>query len=233
MTDETPSRYYLNCNEHLLNAIPEGLDRVFEFGCSGGMLGKRYKESNDQVVWHGADIHKPAVDYAKDNIDAAWCLDANQLKPKKTMLQKPYDALIYGDVIEHLIDPEQSLPDHLELLADDGKVVICIPNVQHWGNVRHLLAGNWEYRDSGLLDRTHLRFYTRKSFNVMLNNVGLEAEKMVRISHENKHPFNKAAGLRVKLLNSLEQLCRENNLHYSEFDFRTFQYVFVAKKISK
>ena len=58
------------------------------------------------------------------------------------MLATPYDAIIYGDVIEHLIDPAQSMPKHLELLKLGGELIACIPNVQHWTVVKDLLQGN-------------------------------------------------------------------------------------------
>lgn len=230
MTKKNLKNYYLNCNKPLLNNVPSGLGRVLEFGCSGGMLGKTYKQDNSHTVWHGIDIHKPAVDHAKSMINEAWCMNANALKANKTMQKEPYDALVYGDVIEHLIDPEKSLPAHLDLLKKDGQVIICIPNVQHWSVMKHVLSGNWMYSDSGILDRTHLRFFTRKSFQNFLQGLDLEITTMQRISYENTPGFIKQAAKRTKMLKSLEVLCRENGISYSDYDFRTYQYIFIAKK---
>ena len=147
MTAELTSRY-LNCNQSLLKNIPQGLNRVFEFGCSGGMLGKSYKEENPDCVWHGVDIFKPAIEHAKDNLDGAWVKDANHFVANKTMQKEPYDALIYGDVVEHLVAPEVSLQDHLPLLKTGGQVIVCIPNVQYWNMMKHVLSGNWNYGPS-------------------------------------------------------------------------------------
>lgn len=85
MTKENLENYYLNCNKHLLKNVPANLDRVLEFGCSGGMLGKTYKQDNSNAIWHGIDIHKPAVQHAKSLLDEAWSMNANQLKANKTM----------------------------------------------------------------------------------------------------------------------------------------------------
>ncbi len=231
MAKNNLDNYYLNCNKHLLKNVPAGLDRVLEFGCSGGMLGKTYKEDNPDTVWHGIDIHKPAVQHAKKLLDDAWSMNANQLKANKTMQKSQYDALVYGDVIEHLIAPEESLPAHLKLLKKGGKVIICIPNIQHWSVMKHVIGGNWTYSDQGILDRTHLRFFTRKSFNTFLARLNLKVIAMERISYENTPGFIKQADKRLRMLESLEKLCQENDIHYSNYDFRTFQFVYTAEKI--
>jgi 2-polyprenyl-3-methyl-5-hydroxy-6-metoxy-1,4-benzoquinol methylase len=233
MAKENEDSYYLNylnCNQRLLKSVPEGLGSVLEFGCSGGMLGKTYKQDNPDTVWHGVDIHKPAIDYAKTMIDEAWCMNANQLKANDIMQKSQYDALVYGDVIEHLIAPEDSLPTHLKLLKSGGKVIICIPNVQHWSVMKHVLSGNWTYSDQGILDRTHLRFFTRKSFVSFLDGLSLNVVSMERLSYENTAGFIKQASKRARMLKSLEDLCSENNIPYSDYDFRTFQYIFIAEK---
>ncbi|MGH1427285.1 MAG: class I SAM-dependent methyltransferase [Arenicella sp.] len=231
MTEEALKKYYLFCNERLLQNIPEGLERVLEFGCSGGMLGHRYKQENTKTVWHGVDVFEPALAHAKTMLDQAWKMNANQLRPNQTMKQAPYDALIYGDVIEHLTQPEESLPTHLALLKKGGYIIACIPNVQHWSIMQQVLGGEWEYKDEGIMDKTHLRFFTRKSFITLLEGLDLEVSGMQRISYENTRGWMKRAQERSTLLKSLETLCEENKLPYSDYDFRTFQYVFAAKKI--
>ena len=230
MTDQALKNYYLKCNKPLLNNVPAGLGRVLEFGCSGGMLGHTYKQANSATVWHGIDIHEPAVEHAKTLLDEAWCLNANKLKPNEIMQKEPYDALVYGDVIEHLIDPEQSLPAHLTLLKSGGKVIICIPNIQHWSVMKHVLGGNWTYANDGILDRTHLRFFTRKSFRAFLQSLDLNIKTMQRMSYENTPGFIKQAAKRTRMLKSIETLCRENGIAYNDYDLRTYQYIFIAEK---
>ena len=166
--------YFRHLNTRLFDSLPAGMERVLEFGCSAGMLGKAYKEKNPDTVWHGVEINQDAADRAQENLDAAWVLNANDLQPNETMLATPYDAIIYGDVIEHLIDPAQSMPKNLELLKHGGELIACIPNVQHWTVVKDLLQGNWAYRNAGLMDNTHLRFFTRKSIHKLLKKLGLK-----------------------------------------------------------
>lgn len=230
MTEGSLKKYYLFCNKWLLQNIPENLDRILEFGCSGGMLGQKYKQDNPDTDWHGIDVFEPALKHAKTVLNQAWKMDVNQLVPNKTMKKEAYDALIYGDVIEHLIQPQESMLAHLALLKEGGYVIACIPNVQHWSVMQQVLGGDWEYQEQGIMDETHLRFFTRKSFTNLLQGLGLEVTGMQRISYENTKGWMKRSEERSKLLNSLERLCKENSLPYSDYDFRTFQYVFIARK---
>ena len=228
MTNEVP-HYFRNLNKKLLDGIPPNLGRVLEFGCSAGMLGKAYKSMNPDTVWHGLEINSDAVKLAKQNIDGAWVGNANKLKPNKTMLKEPYDAIIYGDVIEHFIDPVECMPDHLELLRSGGEMIACIPNVQHWTLMKSVLQGNWNYRDSGLLDNTHLRFFTRKSIRKLLLKLDLTLVEQQRFSYENG-AFAKRENEKKEFLNMVESMNKTLGMEFNEFDFRTFQYFIRATK---
>src|SRR5262249_38135876 len=84
------------------------------------------------------------------------------------------DCLVYGDVLEHLIDPWALLRRHAAWLRPGGTVLACVPNVQHWTLLVHLLQGKWEYQDQGLLDSTHLRFFTLDSLSPLCAGAGRE-----------------------------------------------------------
>lgn len=226
------SSYYNNANQSLFENIPQGLSRVLEFGCSGGALGEQYKQANPNTIWHGVDIFKPAVDVAQGRIDGAWAMDANAFTPNKAQSAAPYDAIIYGDVIEHLIDPVKSLPDQLTCLKPDGLIIACIPNVQHWTVMRKVLAGQWNYQPHGILDNTHLRFFTRDSIQKLLNKIGFEQSKLVRYSYENKGDFAKPETIKARtlFLSEMERFNAALGLPFNEYDFRTFQYVIQAHR---
>jgi 2-polyprenyl-3-methyl-5-hydroxy-6-metoxy-1,4-benzoquinol methylase len=74
-----------------------------------------------------------------------------------------YDALLFLDVLEHMVNPREVLEISRELVKPGGRALVSIPNVAHWSVRWELLKGGWRYRDNGLLDRTHLRFFTRAS----------------------------------------------------------------------
>ena len=83
-------------------------------------------------------------------------------------LSGPFDAIVYGDVLEHLSDPLAALVALNRALAADGLVIASVPNVAHLWVRLQLLAGRFEYADRGILDRTHLRFFTRRTFVALL-----------------------------------------------------------------
>lgn len=84
-----------------------------------------------------------------------------------------FDYIVCADVLEHLIDPWIVLSDLVSFLKPGGRIMVSLPNVRHWSIwLPLILRGHWEYRESGIMDRTHLRFFTRFSAIELLNNAG-------------------------------------------------------------
>lgn len=96
------------------------------------------------------------------------------------LLEGPYDLIVCGDVLEHLKDPWAALDHALERLAPGGHVVVSLPNIAHWLWRLKLLGGGFDYMAKGPLDRTHLRFFTRKTAIALLQQAGL---KVTRVGH--------------------------------------------------
>jgi len=90
------------------------------------------------------------------------------------------DCLIFADVLEHMVDPWSCLVTWRQRLPENGTVVLSIPNVVHYGTVWELLRGRWNYRDQGILDRTHLRFFTRKTAVELVEGAGFKIQKLAR-----------------------------------------------------
>jgi hypothetical protein len=88
-------------------------------------------------------------------------------------LDRPIDCIVYGDILEHLRDPWRVLRRHAEALSDDGTIVICVPNMQHWSFADRLLRGTWRYEPAGLLDETHLRWFSLETMREGLEQAGL------------------------------------------------------------
>jgi hypothetical protein len=84
------------------------------------------------------------------------------------------DCIVYGDVLEHLRDLWAALKMHVSHLRENGWVLACIPNIQYWTTLYNLLQGKWDYQDSGILDRTHLRFFTHKTVRELFEQAGLK-----------------------------------------------------------
>lgn len=102
--------------------------------------------------------------------------DLEQAPPQ---LQGTFDAIVYGDVLEHLQDPLPVIVALNRALGLDGRVIVSVPNVAHLWVRLSLLFGRWEYADRGILDRTHLRFFTARSFGTLLHDAGLDVDEMI------------------------------------------------------
>ena len=88
-----------------------------------------------------------------------------------------FDCVFFNDVLEHMLHPEDCLAKIKENIAPDGYVMASIPNIRHISIVRSLvLKGEWKYEDSGIMDRTHLRFFTRKSIMRMFEESGYKID---------------------------------------------------------
>ena len=90
-----------------------------------------------------------------------------------------YDVVVFSDVLEHLQTPERVLEKIPSLLKDKGKMLISLPNVAYYSNRLALLCGRWEYRDEGILGRTHLRFFTMRSGRKLIETSGYFVKEMV------------------------------------------------------
>ena len=94
-------------------------------------------------------------------------------------LDGSYDVLLFGDTLEHLADPVSVLRRLSTHLAADGTLIVSVPNVANWAIRLMLLSGRFRYTDRGILDRTHLRFYTRRTLVEMIESAGFRVQAVV------------------------------------------------------
>ena len=229
MTKELSS-YYTYLNTNLLQHLPEKLGLVLDIGCGGGELGAAYKKANTACIWHGIDIHQEAIKHAKKNLDSAWVVDANTFKMNATMTKKKYDALIYSLSLEQLANPVDALIKHMKLLKKGGQLFFCFPNIQHWSLIRHVISGNWEPSDRGILQQDNQHFFTRKSFIKMVDSIDLKVTAMHRYSYESDPLFRRRRGARLKTMEKLKAFCKDTNLYFNENDFRTYHFIMTTER---
>ena len=123
-------------------------------------------------------------------------------------LEPGYDVVICADVLEHLYEPGAVLRQLPQLLGTGGKLIFSIPNMAYAGLILDLIAGSFQYREEGLLDKSHIRFFTRASFVALLESAGLEATAVepVRVPFEHSEFYGHLELLTVPLKNYLFSL---------------------------
>ena len=144
--------------------------KVLDVGCGSGMHGAALKSALGHVVY-GVDNSPISIAKAKTRIDRA---EIGDVRRPDLYPFPPVDLLVFSDILEHLTDPVDVLREHMQLLAPGGHMVLSIPNIAIWYARLRLLLGIWDYQDTGIFDRTHLRFFTRHGMRRMIQDAGLE-----------------------------------------------------------
>jgi SAM-dependent methyltransferase len=158
MTSQTPA--HDQANPDLLALLPV-VERLVEVGCSTGALARAYRSRHPTAHWLGIEIEPSYAQAARQHCQMVLVGDVEQMleqEPAPQTLQA--DCWIFGDSLEHLRDPWRVLRRVHSLLPPGGSVCACIPNAQHWSVQARLCLGQFVYEESGLLDRTHLRWFT-------------------------------------------------------------------------
>lgn len=144
--------------------------RVLEVGCSSGALTERIQALGCPVV----GIERDAESAAKARPFCESVLVGDVESMPFGLPPASFDALLLLDVLEHLVDPAAAIRRLLPYVRPSGRIIAAIPNVGHWAIRWHLLRGRFDYEESGILDRTHLHFYTRAAARVLLEASGIE-----------------------------------------------------------
>src|SRR5215210_2104314 len=158
-------------SSHTLIVELVGYDKhVLDVGCSTGYLAEVLVERGCRVM--GIEIDPKAARRAEEYCERVMVGDVESLDLGEELDENSFDVIIFGDVLEHLKDPLQALRRLESFLGPRGYVVASIPNIAH-GSVRlALMQGKFRYHSLGLLDSTHLRFFTRESLEQLFKDAG-------------------------------------------------------------
>jgi len=171
MYEKSPE-YYQGTREEMLDFIPAWAKVILDVGCGTGGFASQLSKRQGVEVW-GLEINSLAAQEAERVMTKVLVGDANSLIP--LLPDGHFDCIVFNDVLEHLVDPYGVIEAVKEKLAPKGVIVASIPNVRFIHNLFHVLVRKqWKYIESGILDSTHLRFFTYKSIEDMFHEHGYE-----------------------------------------------------------
>lgn len=163
-------------NPDLLKLIPVSSMSLIEIGCSSGALAREFKAISNTCNYLGIEINDSYAELARRHCDECLTIDIETAADSFFQENGNRDCWIFGDTLEHFKDPWKVLSSIRKVIPSNGAIVVCIPNAQHWSIQVKLSIGDFRYEDSGLLDRTHLRWFTRQTIIEMFDNTGFKIE---------------------------------------------------------
>lgn len=205
--------YYANTRQEILELIPDHCKILLDVGCGEGNFGKLFKQQRSNAIAWGVEPVTEVVAKANKNLDRVihGYFDENSNIPDSY-----FDIITFNDSLEHFPEPYTPLFLAKKLIKPDGLIITSIPNFRYLDNIKHILfEKDFKYTDEGILDKTHLRFFTLKSMKRLFNDTGLE---IIKIQGLNPHWW---CGWKIRLLQLLFN-------KYIE-DMKYMQYIFIVR----
>lgn len=207
-----PANYYNNARSEMLSFMPKSTKTLLDIGCGEGAFAALIKEIYNIEIW-GIEFMKDRGEKAKKILDKIFigaCEDYIDELPDHY-----FDTIYFNDVLEHLVDPYMVLEKVKSKLAPDGVIISSIPNMRYHSALKNLVLNkNWEYEEHGIMDKTHLRFFTGKSIANMYTRLGY---KIMLHKGINKTKSIKPYFYNIPFL-------------FTAMDMRYLQYVTIVKK---
>ncbi len=162
--------YYGYSRSELLEFVPPDSKKILDIGCGEGLFIKAIKEITKVETW-GLELMPEIAEKAKLNVDKLLIGRVEDLQ--NSIPDSYFDCIFFNDVLEHLLEPTDVLKMVKSKLSKEGIIIASIPNVRYLPNLYELIIKrDWEYKESGILDSTHLRFFTQISMKRMFENAG-------------------------------------------------------------
>jgi SAM-dependent methyltransferase len=218
-TDDPNTPWY-----KVLNLIADS-SKVLDIGCSSGNFDEIIIETKHSVV-DGIELNLSDAKVAAKKLRKV--LNLNVETDDLNELDKNYDVIYFGDVIEHLVDPVSALKKVKTLLSKNGGVIFSIPNMAHISVRMMLLSGNFEYGNTGLLDKTHLHFYDKNEVQRVFAEAGYEIEVFDWVSRD--IPANLLSADLKKIGLKADKSFYEKT---KTLDYAAYQFIGIAKPSSK
>lgn len=210
-------RYSSRIRWEIISLIPKGDHKVLDIGSGAGCTLRKLKALGKASEIVGIDINQKAAKDSSDHLDRLFIGDVETIDLPYP--EKYFDYILLADVLEHLINPRKVLRKSRNLLSDDGYIIATIPNIKHYSILLGLvLFDEFKYTDNGVLDKSHLRFFTKKEIINMFRHEQLEVADLVCIQSP---PTRVEKALRAS---KIVRRLLDNNT------FLAWQYLIKAKK---
>ena len=210
--ENKPSGYYDNVRYEMLKYLPSTAKKILEVGCGNGCFAEVMKKQNSAEVW-GIELMENEAAVAAETLDKVYAGEVEKFIGE--LPENYFDAIYFNDVIEHLYNPYQVIEQLKSKLTANGVIISSIPNIRYHSAFRMFLFNkDWKYDEYGIMDFTHIRFFTKKSIVRMYEAAGFDIVK-----HEG---INKSRSLKPILYNIL--------FLGTQLDIFNAQYATVARK---
>lgn len=169
------SRYFSTARRDILPYIPPNRTRLLDIGCGSGATVAMIRDQH-KVEWAGGvEIHLPSAKEAEKTLNRTWTGAIEDADLETEIAENSLDLVLCLDVLEHLVDPWSVVERLSRFLKPGGTLIVSVPNIRNWKFIKNLLfKADFNYRDAGLLDRTHLRFFVRETAIGLATSGGLK-----------------------------------------------------------
>jgi 2-polyprenyl-3-methyl-5-hydroxy-6-metoxy-1,4-benzoquinol methylase len=152
---------------------------ILDVGCGYGLLSKELKKTYPKLELYGIENAKEASQSSQKILKLLQCSIEDMGLIKSNLKKQKFDIIIFSDVLEHLYDPVGIIKSYQSLLKQDGTIIITVPNIANIFSRIALLFGYFNYSETGVMDKTHIRFFNRKNLKYLAkeSNLKIVSEK--------------------------------------------------------
>ena len=218
MTEFNPA--YIHNRRDVVSLLKEIPSHILDVGCSNGTLGQDLKRAFPNATVIGIEKDPAMAKVATNHLDEVIVTDLDNAAWSDNLTGHTFDLIICADVLGHLKKPWEVLYILQQLLTPEGYLIISLPNVRHWSVIYQVFVkGDWPILNSGIFDKTHLRFFTKRSAKRLMEKSSLTVEKIVA-----KHSFYDDVGT------PRHGLGRFISRIPGAQEFVSYQWIFICRK---